>query len=502
MLRFLLCLAAFLQGIFAQGGRSLDSMDQLIEALQAGRSVSATFDSLLCEQTNFSEPFLGGFGIAADGTFILVNTYVDRGSVALLDVYEISGDTGLVLNNYFAFCTALIGATFHEKGNHQPDTAITSFDDLRTVMMERGQLTVVANVIGCEHPLPPEVTIAEGGSAEFQYYVLQDAGETMLFVEWPGLSLSNVEGQTVYTVTRAIINVDGTAHLSGHSYNTQTWEDEYPYPDGFQCVLGESLTFYYASGGEFASYATYADVDAAVSAGKDLLALVNARACEMNGTYPEILAAGVHVMSWIRWETGEMPGIHFTQSIPDVTGDLLVQAFYLAIDETLYVRGTTFNPVDPGDIPDVVTLSCPLGSGVWFIAAPYDGTELTSFAAIVQAELDGEKLWVEIDFSECVDPTGEFDLTGLRAGARLQDLTILGSGTAEERLFGSAFAVNGDSNSGVVYETFGVTIDGNDDAIVYQGSWRYDENGEWGNAFGDTIFECTLGGGVKVLQEV
>ena len=74
------------------------------------------------------------------------------------------------------------------------------------------------------------------------------AGGEMLVLEWPSLSTSVVEGQTVYLVTRIIVSPDGSVFITSNAFNTLTWEDEYPYPDGFQCVLGDSVNVYYASG--------------------------------------------------------------------------------------------------------------------------------------------------------------------------------------------------------------------------------------------------------------
>ena len=80
------------------------------------------------------------------------------------------------------------------------------------------------------------------------HFVVDGAGDEILIVEFPGLALSEIERQTVYTVRRVIIQPDGSAFITSNYYNTQTWEDEYPYPEGFQCVLGDSVIFHYNQG--------------------------------------------------------------------------------------------------------------------------------------------------------------------------------------------------------------------------------------------------------------
>ena len=70
----------------------------------------------------------------------------------------------------------------------------------------------------------------------------------MLVLEWPGLALSANEGESVYIVIRVDVSPDGSIHITGNAYNSLSWEDEYPYPEGFQCDLGENVNMYYASG--------------------------------------------------------------------------------------------------------------------------------------------------------------------------------------------------------------------------------------------------------------
>ncbi|CAG0900121.1 unnamed protein product [Darwinula stevensoni] len=548
MLRLLLCLAAFLPAILAQGG-SLETFEDVAAALLAGHRVSANFDSSLCESTNIPEPLVGSVHFDAwsyteveletpyvvalqsfltpTGTFILVISYVDANGVAVFDSYEISSENGLVIDNFVVQCAVGVGAFFVEKGNHQPEkftpegeasepketdrtqlhicssTALTSYEELLAALMEGRQLTTAATVSDCLHPLPPEVTTAAGGSSYYQFYVVPDeTGEEVIIVEYPGLLLSVNEGETVYTVTRTFISPDGSVFIIVNYYNTLTWEDEYPYPEGYRCVLGESMKFFDASGDSYDSFGTYAELDAAFLEGKDIqVSLISSSCLSPNTTLPEVLNLGAKVISWVRTEAGEQPGIVFSQSIVDVFGDFVLEEFYAAEDDQLYLRTTAFNPIDPADAPEVLLYMCAIGEGALFSAPSFGRTELTDYAAVVEAEMNGAKLSAEIDFNECVDPTGEVDLSGVRAGAYLQDLVIFSPGTPDARLFGSAFALNSDPISVYAYESFGVTVDENNNAVVAPGYWHYNENGEWTNDFGTTILECTLGEGVMIFQE-
>ena len=64
--------------------------------------------------------------------------------------------------------------------------------------------------------------------------------------------------------------------------------------------------------------------------------------------------------------------ISFFNHIFIVAGDIVIQEFLLGEDGTLQVMATIFNPVDPGDVPDVAQFACDIGSGVTFTAPAYN----------------------------------------------------------------------------------------------------------------------------------
>ncbi|CAG0900122.1 unnamed protein product [Darwinula stevensoni] len=438
-------------------------------------------------------------------SFVLVFSFVDADGFAGFDAFRVAADTGLVVGSYGALCRLGTGATFVRKGIHQPEdkklrisrsTLIASYDDLLLALVEGRQMTIAAIATDCVHPLPPEVIVAEGGSTYYQYYVVPDG--TGLAVEWPGLSLSEVEGQTVFAATRAVIRPDGSAGVFANAFNALTGEDEFPHPGGFQCVLGESVKFFYASGDAIEAFETHDQVDSAFMDGKEVRLDVYGDLCE--GAKPLFLSAGAEVLAWVREEAGDSPGIHFSQSIADLAGDIVVQDFRLGPEGMLHATIAVFDPVDPGDVPDVSAFNCTLGDAAKFSAPDYDRAELTDFASVLAAQLSGAKLLAEMDLSECVDPTGQVDLSGVTVGAYLRDLVVLGPGTPEARIFLSAFAVHSDPIGGLVYETFSATVDENGNALVYPGLWRFGENGEWGDDFRETVLECALGEGVRIFE--
>ncbi|CAG0899836.1 unnamed protein product [Darwinula stevensoni] len=234
--------------------------------------------------------------------------------------------------------------------------------------------------------------------------------------------------------------------------------------------------------------------------------------------------AGAKVTGWLREETGEMPGIFFYESIADLAGIMTVFEFHVADDDVLHVRGTTFDPLDPGVVLAEEILQCRLGGAARFYAAAYDRVELMHYESVVEAQTSGGKLAVQIDFGGCVDWTGGVNLTGVMTGAYLHDLfdfvpegepssifTSLLSPTMEEialvsgmtaALLGSAHALKSDPASGVAYESFDVFVFESGNPMVIPGYWRIDESGDWGNDFGAAFMDCPIGRGVRIFQEV
>ncbi|CAG0895910.1 unnamed protein product [Darwinula stevensoni] len=239
---------------------------------------------------------------------------------------------------------------------------------------------------------------------------------------------------------------------------------------------------------EIDTFGTYGEVYAAFLDGKNIQA--------------EVDVAGAKVVAWVREESGDAPGIHFSQSIVNIDGDVVIQEFHLRDNNILYITGTTFNPVDPDDVPDIITFTCTLGDAAIFSAPAYDLVELLDYASVLEAQLSGEKLSAGMDFSQCLDAKNKVDLTDAKAGAYFEHVTVLLHDSPWARLSGSAFGVHSDPVSGVAYATFGVTLDADNNVDVFPGYWRIDENGDWMDDFSGIMFECTLGAGIMFFVEV
>ncbi|CAG0895770.1 unnamed protein product [Darwinula stevensoni] len=223
--------------------------------------------------------------------------------------------------------------------------------------------------------------------------------------------------------------------------------------------------------------------------------------------------AGIIVVNWLQVESGEFPGgVYFSQFIIDVfspprpasfalaSGDMVLQEYYTAPDNVLYVKISIFDPTDPGNMGTYVFL-CPIGEAAHFAAHSFDRTELTDYSQVLQAELDGAVMSIMFDFDECVDPTGQLDLSGSTFGAYFQDLSIFYNEGLGEMIFGSAFAMTSDPVSLTAYVYYGTAITPSNNATIFPGYWHFNENGEWVNDYGGAILECSLGGGVRIIRE-
>ncbi|CAG0905316.1 unnamed protein product [Darwinula stevensoni] len=108
---------------------------------------------------------------------------------------------------------------------------------------------------------------------------------------------------------------------------------------------------------------------------------------------------------------------------------------------------------------------------------------------------------IMFDFDECVDPTGQLDLSGSTFGAYFQDLAIFYNEGLGEMISGSAFAMTSDPVSLTAYVYYGTAITPSNNATIFPGYWHFNENGEWVNDYDGAILECSLGGGVTIIRE-
>ncbi|CAG0890458.1 unnamed protein product [Darwinula stevensoni] len=328
-------------------------------------------------------------------------------------------------------------------------TTLATYDELLTALMESRRLFIAASLTDCGHPLPPEVYLAEGGSTYYYFYVVPgEAGEDVLVVEYPGFALSETGETTVVIMNRFFVSRDGSVSVKINHYNSFTWEDEYPFPEGFQCVLGESARFRYDSGDTYDSFSSYSELETAFSEGKHIRASFDSSGC-----------------------------VSPNDTIPDIAGE---RTYLLTL-------------------PCVSDLKIDLIS--WRSFHDLEKTELTDYSEVVQAELDGAVMSIMLDLDECVDPTGQLDLSGSVFGSYFQDVVILDPDTAEAVLYGGAGVSTSDPVSGIAYIFFGVMIEASNNAVILPGYWHFNENGEWVNDYGDAILECSLGGGVTIIRE-
>ncbi|CAG0890459.1 unnamed protein product [Darwinula stevensoni] len=281
MLRLILCLATVLPAILAQGG-SMDSFEEFVTVLRAGYHTAVNYDSDFCESSTFPVPIVlsvhfdrwqyiegelqvpsvlgvqtfmtredirslflhlsiaeqGRFFFSAEGANVIVYSIVSSDGHATAESFVVSGETELEESEETV-----------SKRTKCCSTTLATYDELLTALMESRRLFIAASLTDCGHPLPPEVYLAEGGSTYYHFYVVPgEAGEDVLVVEYPGLALSEIGEGTVFTMHRLIVSQDGSVSIRINYFNTLTWEDEYPFPEGFQCVLGESARFRYDSG--------------------------------------------------------------------------------------------------------------------------------------------------------------------------------------------------------------------------------------------------------------
>ena len=85
-------------------------------------------------------------------------------------------------------------------------------------------------------------------------------------------------------------------------------------------------------------------------------------------------------------------------------------------------------------------------------------------------------------------------------GSRLNEYIPFLSAVGERIFVSNVFFIH-DGGNDVIYSTLVVMIDERNDAVLFLGTWEYDENGEWGNTSDGLFVPCILGVGLRIFQE-
>ena len=67
-------------------------------------------------------------------------------------------------------------------------------------------------------------------------------------LEYTTVGLSETAAVPTHITVKFAVYPNGNVDVITHAFNVLTWEDEYPFPGGFQCTLEDSVRFQYRSG--------------------------------------------------------------------------------------------------------------------------------------------------------------------------------------------------------------------------------------------------------------
>ncbi|CAG0896377.1 unnamed protein product [Darwinula stevensoni] len=271
-MEFFFLLAFVLPGVLGQGQQLL-SFEDVAASLELGNHVTAIFDAKNCDvqfppEFRFmptlvipmdpwtrvqledgSQDFItfNHDFIFYDGDFIVVTGSLDDIGRASFVLHEISGLDGSLKESTVAECTLNIGAFFFEKRFAFPNEHITTYDDLKSQILGGTHVTFLGLAELCEGNPTTGVSKAQGGGYHIQFYVEinPDNGQEDIILEYDYLGVSMDGSTPTFNVVRMRVYPGGFVNVTGNSFLTTTWEDEYPFPEGFQCTLDDGARFQY-----------------------------------------------------------------------------------------------------------------------------------------------------------------------------------------------------------------------------------------------------------------
>ncbi|CAG0896374.1 unnamed protein product [Darwinula stevensoni] len=364
--------------------------------------------------------------MSVDGNFFLVSGYVDNIGRASFVTYVISGLNGSIIDTNVAECVINIGAFFIEKRFNFPNEHIMTYDDLKSLLLGGTHVTFVGLAELCEGNPTTGVSKAQGGGYHLQFYVETNptSGLEDVIVEYDYLGVSPDGTAPTFNVAQIRVYPDGFVNVTGNSFITTTWEDVYPFPQGFQCTLDDGIRFQYRQQESYDFYDSFAAAEEALLSGKELQVSLDHTQCE--GAPEFINAMGVRVLEWAQFDVDSALGheIDFSQVLAATAEAAVLQEYSMTDENLLRNHVTIFNPLT-GEIALDVTYTCPMGTGAIVSAPARASRALESYFEVYAAALEGTHLEVRVNYELCNDPTGSgLDFTGVTAGAYLREMAI------------------------------------------------------------------------------
>ncbi|CAG0898650.1 unnamed protein product [Darwinula stevensoni] len=520
--------SVLLPGILAQGGQMLETYEELAAALELGHHVSAIFDAQNCDADfppaftprvvvpmdpwtriqleDGSEDYItfNHDFIFYDGNFLLVTGYVDDIGRAAFTIYEISGSNGSIVETTVAECVMNVGAFFVQKRFTFPEDHVTTYDDLKSLLLGGTHVTFLGLAELCEGNPTTGLSKAQGGSYHLQFYVEINptTGEEDLILEYYYLGITMDASTPTFNVVRMRVYPDGFVNVTGSAFLTTTWEDEYPFPQGFQCTLDDGARFQYRQQEDYDVYGTFAEAEAALLEGKELQVSLDHTQCV--GAPDVVTAVGVRLLEWRQFDVDSAVGhvIAFTQLYSASTGSIALQEYAMTDDDQLWNHVTVFNPVTD-EILYNTTYSCPLGTGAIVSAPARNSRPLDNYDQLLETAMDGLHMEVRINIDQCNDPTGSgMNFTGVTAGAYLREMVIINPDSPDSSIFTAAYALvtNYMTGEGFAYSSVDITLNSTNVAAVVPALWSV-ENGQLTNLLGEGFFlECGLGDGLIIYS--
>ncbi|CAG0896375.1 unnamed protein product [Darwinula stevensoni] len=446
------------------GGQLLESYDEVASALELAHHVTAIFDVTSCtndfpaaSRPTISIPldpwsrirlqdgssdfitFTHNY-INPNGHLILLLGYMDATDTASFDMYEASSVDGTILGVVSADCRINTGVFFVQSRFNFPNTHITTYDDLKSLLLSGIHLTFLGLAELCEGNPTPGVSKAQGGSYHLQFYIQNNPSIEDIYLEYDYMGLSQDGTTPTFNVAQMRVFPDGSVNVTGSSLLTTTWEDEYPYPEGFRCTLDEGARFQYRQQEQFATYTTFAEAETALLSGKELQVFLDHARCNSPPNFVNLV--GVRLFEWQQYDVDSAVGheIAYTQLFHGGSGEGVLMESYMT-DENLLRNHMTLIELATNEALANLSYTCQLGTGATVSAPLRESLSLNTYLEVYGAALEGIHLEVRINYDQCNDPTGSgLDFAGVTGGAYLRQIFVYNSDSPDSTIFSAAHA--------------------------------------------------------------
>ncbi|CAG0885025.1 unnamed protein product [Darwinula stevensoni] len=480
--------------------RACGVADKLVNLEQAVRTLSISeFLRITQIVTLLPVTFGSTVAILVKPFFVRSVGYLDSNSVFTYVMQEMNAvDYSIHYNSSFT-CTMNAGVTVYDRsrkdqsGRYRQSSTLKTYKDLKKALLTGKDVTRVISYDLCWEP--PPFRVSAGYPTRDFYFVNKGKESPPVVVRNPGKG-----GNFAVNSYHMNIFPDNSIKVLTAVWDMVDFDKEHSDPESYDCHMDEGVVFL-AEKTAPEAVATFAGALDALTAGKELQALVDLEFCRSGSSEPMLLAESHRLVLWGYYNEESVfgtPFFGFSHDHITEEGDMYMEELTAYEDGRVKVILETTSRPD-GRLLAAHEFNCSIGDDVTFFAGRRDRKQLKNFQELKDAIGGGDQVAVSSNFGDCgVGPSAR-----VSGGASVSNPFLFRPIGGEDEAFLSAGGLTRNVNptgGRYVYQSMPVVVYPDDSALFLPA--LYDTT-TFENLLGDEFYyECDVddgrGGAAKV----